>query len=82
MSPAETVDIKALKAELLQAIRDEVGHELAALRAEVQPAMRLSASLARIGEAVADAARFIKWGVGVGAGIATIAGALRVLDIL
>lgn len=82
MTGPEAVDIRAMKAELLEAIRDEVGHELQSLREEMVPAMRLAAVFARLGEAVADILHVIKWGTGVGASVVAIIAGLRVLGII
>lgn len=62
--------------------KEEVRIELNALREAVAPAVHLANVIARIGDVVADAGRFIKWGVGVGAGIVTIILGLRALGLL
>lgn len=74
LTPSENVQLAAIRQELLE--------EIAGLRSEIQPAVNFYNSLLRFGEAIADAGRFLKWGVGVGAGVATIFGALRLFDVL
>jgi hypothetical protein len=81
VSPAEQTAIRRLQVEMIGRL-DNQDKAIESLRKEVQPAVELYRSLARIGEAIADAARFLKWAVGLGAGAATIFGVLRVFAIL
>jgi hypothetical protein len=81
VSPAEQTAIRRLQDEMIDRL-DNQDKAIAGLRAEVQPAIAFYQSVVRIGEAIADAARFVKWAVGLGAGAATIFGVLRVFAIL
>lgn len=67
-------------------LREELSAEIRALREAVQPAIRLTSALARITELVADVGqslgRFIRWGVGIGAGLVTIILGLRALGVI
>jgi hypothetical protein len=70
MSPAENAAIAALTTEVR-----EYHADLQAFKEEVRPALVFYAQFLGVG-------RFAKWGVGIGAGLATIAASLRVIGLL
>lgn len=85
MTPSENAQFVELRKELVGAFdkhKDEVHEEIDKIRTDVQPAIRLTAAVTRIAEAVADAARFLKWGAALGASVVTIFVGLRVLGVL
>jgi hypothetical protein len=70
MSPSENAAIAALSAEIRGYHAD-----LIEFRERAEPALAFYASIVGV-------SRFLKWGVGIGAGIATIFGSLRVLGVV
>lgn len=73
------------KDEIAQ-LREELSSEIRALRQAVEPAIRLTSALARISEITADVAqglgRFVRFGVGIGAGMVTIILGLKALGVI
>lgn len=60
----------------------ELRQEWTLFRDEMAPAIELAANLAIAGRAIAASARFVKWGVGVGAAVVTMAVGLSALGLL
>ena len=74
MSPAESAAIERLRQEI-EEFRGEVSAsrtEISELRGEVAPAVALAAKFTLAGSILIGTAHVAKWGIGVGAGIATV----------
>jgi hypothetical protein len=81
MSPTDQTALRSIQVEVLARLGDQ-DKAIADLRTEVQPAIEFYRTAKRFGEAMVTGARFAKWAVGIGAGIATMFGVLRALAIL